>query len=470
MKRFSIAVIMLAMTLPAWGQSAGMRLSLASGTPVQAGDAVSNTVYYGGFNAPFLSLSLSGLAAGSINDVFEAPGPVMCSAPTPLGVGGYELLTSGTPIGGMTANGGNAAAFDGNTAKSYTISAKSSSASAGYTLPNAVGEYFASPVVVTQIMAWAPIDDGFQGSLAAGAWVLLASNTNDMTTGTAIASGKYGAGNAVTVSLQFQNTAPYLDYWFVIYGNGMQNSYVAQVKLFQSTPNPPRGIVATANGDQSDHDIPACNMGTGTVDCPLGNCQFLGILQIDAGTVGQVSCTLLYGFDRGCGLWNDANQETICLRGGDPSPPVPNPDAGCHPGQPCYGYAPVAYGDNQPPYLFGPTEGNPLMRIRLLSGLPTQSVAIHYRQSFFLNTATAPSAYWFGIGVNSTSQPSGLAPEPNDDSGPSIPTATGNSLSAEFVQLPFVGEMTYNAVEGSRVGVTAFFGETFQQLAACYKY
>jgi hypothetical protein len=470
MKRFSLPIIMLTMALPAWGQTSGMRLSLAAGVPVQTGDAISGTLYYGALNAPFLSLSLAGLAAGSINDAFEAPGPVMCSAPTPLGAGGYQLLTGGTPIGGMTAAGGLAAAFDGVTAKGYAASAQSSSVSTGYTLPNAVGESFASSAVVTQIMVWAPTDDGFQGSLASGGWVLLASNTNNITTGIPIANGKYPGGNAATISYQFQNTTGYMDFWFVIYGSGSTNSHVAQVQLFKSTPNPGRGIIATATGDQSDHDIPACNTGTGTVDCPPGGCAFLGMFKIDAGTPGQVSCTLLYGLDRGCGIWNDANQEPICLHAGDPGPPVPNSGAGCAVGAPCYGYSPVAYGATQPPYQFGATEGNSLIRLRVLSGLPTQSVRATYRQGYFLNATAAPSGVWFGIGINSTTQPTGHWPSPNvDNSGAGAPDI-GSFPSAEAVVLPFVGEMTFNAIEGSRTGVTGFFGEGNQQLEACYKY
>lgn len=466
-------LLIAATSVQAQGSS---RISLVAGQPIEVGDIAGvGTLYYGDVGVTLASLNLSGLAAGSINDIFRVTSSgALCSAPMPLGAGGYQILTSGTPIGGMTAAAGIAAAFNGNTSQGYAASAQSSGVSIGYTLPNAVGKSFPTPVVVTQIKAWSPSDDGFLGSLANGGWAVLASNVNDMTTGVPIVTGKYTGGNADTVNYQFQNATGYLDLWFVIYGPGGTNSHVAQVQFLQSTPNPPRGLIAGPGlYDQADHDIPACNSGGGTtIDCPLGGCDHLGVIKIDASTPGQISCTLSYGMDRGCGIWNSRHQEPICLQAGDPSPPVPN--AACHPGNPCYGYSPVAYGQNQPPYIFGPTEGNSLIRLRVLSGQPTQSIKARYLQEFFENATAAPSAYWFGIGINNTTQPAGLWPAQNTDnsgvSSPPVSTAIGTVLATDVIALPFIGEMTFNAIEGSRSGVTAYYGQANQLLEACYKY
>jgi hypothetical protein len=471
LRRLIAAGIALALVSQAQAQPApSARLSLVAGAPVQTGDvAGAGTLYYGALGvAPALSLNLAGLAAGSINDVFQAPGPVMCTAPTPLGAGGYQLLTGGTPIGGMTANGGLSAAFNGIIGKGYAASAKSSAAVAAYDIANAAGLSFAAPVTVTQIKAWSPVDDGFQGSLSAGGWQLLASN-GSFTTAVTIASGSYGSGNGATVSHRFQNTASYLNYWFVIYGNGVQNSYVDQVQLFQSMPVPARGIATDAFGDdQSDHDIPNCNAGGGlSVDCPVGGCYHLGAIQIDAGAPGQISCLLSYGLDRGCGIWNARNRETICLHAGDPSPPVQGPQ--CHPGIACFAYTPAIYA-TQPPYQFGPSHGNPLIRLRVLSGLPTQSIRATYRQGYFLNATAAAAAYWFAIGLNDTTEPTGHWPSPNvDNSGTGAP-AIGTSVSAEAIVLPFTGIAVFNAIEGSRGGASGFYGEGNQELSACYRY
>lgn len=71
------------------------------------------------------------------------------------------------------------------------------------------------------------------------------------------------------------------------------------------------------------------------------------------------------------------------------------------------------------------------------------------------------------VGANSTPIPCGKWVSANyDNSG----TEAGNSQVAECDVPPFVGSMTFNAIEGQRAGTEGFWGETNMLLTTDVRY
>ena len=453
-----LAIVLMFISPSAFAQS---RLTLVPGNPTPGEVIGATSVYYSSLGNAGPSLSLAGLPAGSVNDVFQEPGGALCSWSTPLPT--LAQVPNGTPI--HTGTGANtwtnvSAAFDGVLSKSGTAGALVIS---NVGMNNFIGQDFGIPVTISRVVVTPPNNDYVRGD-APPALQTEVDYSDDGVNFFSAASATYiptviGAfGPSYNYIYDFAATSH--RYWrWGASGNGASEIKVPQLQFFGPTPYS-RGLTWNGASYVAAADIPNCNSGGTPVDCPMGSCKHLGTIQIDPMAIGQVSCKLSYGLDAGCGISNDLNRVQICLKAGDARPPV-TLSPPCHTGSSCWVYAPVI----QPSYLFAPVEGNPLIRLRVLDGLGLQSVKASYSSAFFRN---GQSAYWFGIGINGSNFPRGFWGESNYDS---TTTQGGIALQTEISVEPFVGVTTFTALEGQSNGnISAFWGENNMSLRACFKY
>lgn len=482
------AALLAAAWLAAAGAQQPQRLTLDPNNAVmQPGDVTSGRAYLtNGPNDPAAaSVSLAGLPGGAVYDAFVPPGGGLCLAPQPAPPVPTYALVTGTPIGGMTANGGVAAAFNIplNTvpaANPYATSARSPAAYSGYLIDGTVGLALAAPAAVVRVLAYSPSDDPWNGALLQTNWQLYGSNVNNFATATAIATGVLPSSPAagpfaVSIDVAFSNATAYSFYWFAVQGVGIANSYVGQVYLFtRSTPANARGVWAAADGSwRNSVAVASCAGDTGAVALAANDGLYKGSILIDAAG-GTATCNVgTYGFDRTCGVWNPSRDAEICLLAGDPSPAQQWPI--CHPGTPCYVYTPAAYGNTQRPYQVGPVRNNPLIRLRALRGLPLDALAATYNQGYFLNSPTAPAGYWYGIAVDGDPDmddaPTNRWITANiDSSGATVGHAEGGGQVAEAFGPPGWGITEFAAREGQRAGAVALYGHGNMMLKACFRY
>jgi hypothetical protein len=157
------------------------------------------------------------------------------------------LLTGGTNIGGMTAGGGLAAAFDGITSQGSATSAGSSGAPSGYGNSTSVGKDWGSGVTktVTSFSCWSPNDTGFLGSTTAVGIKLQGSS--DGSAWTDLYAGTTPSGTAATVNVTSGITlTAYRYHRITINGNGVNNTYLAEVKFYEATAAPDMTLIPPA--------------------------------------------------------------------------------------------------------------------------------------------------------------------------------------------------------------------------------
>lgn len=456
MKR-SLAAFVTAVLLTASNAQVnnGRRLALDAADLTGTVDQTSSRVYWtsGALDTP-LSVSVAGAGAG-VYDAYNASG-TMCFVAQPAQPS--RSVLTGTAGGGMTANGGVAAAFDGTTSKGYATSAKSGSVAAGFVSANSVELSLSTAQAVTEVKAWAPTDDGFTGAETVMRWEVLASNIDNISTGVLIAWGDAPAGIAPTVDQVFYNTASFLHYWFVLNGNGVNSTYAAQVQfLAASTAN--RGVAYNATGARvNTAAIPSCASDGGPVSMAQYAGQFLGSFLVDDGG-GTVSCRLSYGLDRYCGISNADNIRRVILMAGDPAGAC---SYTCSTGQ--FTYSPSTGWTGAPPYLFDYPNSNSMIRLRILSALPSRGYDVRAQVSRFGDTTSAPAAYGFGIGANGSKWPCGVWGQNNFDTQGIVVSGVTTSMdkagmttSGNCIIPPFWGVQTFNLIDGARGSLSAFY-------------
>ena len=190
-----------------------------------------------------------------------------------------NLRSSGTNIGGMTANGGLAGAFDG-VVNAAAASAVSPSAVSGYVTTNAVGKDWGAGVTKTIVAftANSPTDAAFRGDAVAVGFKLQGSTDNFSSSVVDLYSGTTPAGTAASLSVSsgIDTSTAYRYHRFVINGNGTNNTFVGELGLYESGTNgwnnwTPNNISLTAGVTyDSMIDVPYCTGQTGGTQ-PSGN-------------------------------------------------------------------------------------------------------------------------------------------------------------------------------------------------------
>jgi hypothetical protein len=208
-------------------------------------------------NALLDGIYISKLFGGSrrvineFHDGYKASDGVNSSASTNAAVNttsGFVVASSspamiagatGTAIGGMTAQGGVAAAFDGTNSKANVSCATSSAATSGYVLANSVGKDWGSgnSKTITRFDVYSPTDSGFIGG-GGGAIGYKLQGSNDNSSWTDLASGSTPSGTNVNFSVTsgITTTTAYRYHRFVLNGNGTNNTFVSQIILYETPP------------------------------------------------------------------------------------------------------------------------------------------------------------------------------------------------------------------------------------------
>ena len=398
-----------------------------------------------------LSVDVAALPLNSLHDLFlakRAGVTVLASAPmgqTPPPSGGL-VLASGTPLGGLTYNGGLGASFDGSTAQGYAVSSRSAAGVAGYSFASAIGLQLATAQAVKRIEAWSPVDNSFIGSNDQCAWQIRAGATVE--TAAVVASGVAPAGVASTIAADIPSGPTGQTWWLVLCGNGINGVYCTELRLYvegQDQPATGGGIGMAAGLPVNDAALSlACDAGSFTVQA--GQALYMGSLGIGPSGIPRIDVT--YKPDVRCDLWNYWHPLPILLQAGDNRPLV-NGSRIYHPL-----HSPSGYN-------FG-TEGREDIRVSLVSGIKRRSARPHWRGAYFLDSTLAPAAVWTGIGLDGSTTPAGTWSLHNLDDNKSQQGLIGATASCT-VQ-PFEGFKTIRPLEGRRGDVKGFWQEPNQVL------
>ncbi len=169
------------------------------------------------------------------------------SDPTSTTLVGYDrrsgaysrnLRSSGTAIGGFTANGGLASAFDGNTNQPNASSARSNAPAAGYTAASAIGRDWGLGItkVITAFRIYGQNDGGMVGGTTQTTNYKL-QGSNDGTNYTDLMSPGTTTGatsEIVTVTSGITTTTAYRYHRVIFNANGADNYYVTELELYEA--------------------------------------------------------------------------------------------------------------------------------------------------------------------------------------------------------------------------------------------
>lgn len=170
------------------------------------------------------------------------------------------------------------------------------------------------------------------------------------------------------------------------------------------------------------------NDGSGSYSILANQGTYLGSVYINA-VAGQYNCLLSYGQSRVYGLWNAFNRNLISLKAGDPN-------------------ANWAAGGTSGGTLRS-INNNPANSMTVFCGLAEERVDSSFYQIYTAaQTAGVTIGLQTGIGFNSTTAASGVAPATSIGSSGSASTLTAEN-SARFVVPPFVGTNVLTALEGA---------------------
>lgn len=158
----------------------------------------------------------------------------------PGGASKVETIVSqaaGTAIGGMTAFGNLAAAFDGNTSQAAVNSAASNPNSSGYVNANAIGKDWGSGVTkfISKIIVTAPNNNPIIGAVRSyklqGSTDNFSSSVVDLMTP---ASTTNANGEVLTVtSASIDTTVAYRYHRFIVDGTGSAGVFVCELVFYE---------------------------------------------------------------------------------------------------------------------------------------------------------------------------------------------------------------------------------------------
>lgn len=423
--------------------SFGGRLTLVPGSPVMSYDATSTTLYYapycgnsipiGGADCSFLlnsedqiglSLSLSGLAANSVYDIFAsqtAGVPYLMAGPAWTGIGDIPIL----PVTPITIGTGaqvwvrTTAAFDGITSKTGASSARCTPSNNGQA--NYIGQDWGAVKTVSRVTLWGPNDDYMRGDATHNLPVTLDGWDGiqwvNLYTGYLDASWTpYGLPLTITA---LPNVC-YSKHRIGFGGNGINAVNLSQVKFYE--PGKRTSDLTRYNGILVNASI----IGLAAQYAAT----YLGTICTDA-IAGQVTAHFTYGAARKFGVWNAHNQVPIILQGGAPSPSsLP------------WWYIPSATAP-----AWAPVRNNLDNSVAVLTGLP-QTVCIDLQINKYLtaeNASTGSTQYQCGIGWNQS-----LVPDSSWASStlePNVTAALGEMSHAQYVPPALMGIGTAIALE-----------------------
>lgn len=427
------------------------KLTLVSGLPTPGDDVPpTGTFFDSDYGVTGPSFNLSMLSDLTLFDIFS-DGSALYATPMPE----MEVLLTGTPIGGMTANGGLASAFDGNLAKGYAACARSGSKVAGYTPPNSLGLSLGSASIVTRFVASSPVNNAFSGDDEGMFVEYRVSNINDITTGVILFSGYAPPMNPIAGAVseirgRFPNGVPCLYAWIIFYGSG-NNVFVCQLRSYAQLPFSARGLISVTGTLMNSNAIPAAIGNSGPVALPAQSVAYRGTILTNVG--GLMHSTLSNGRDRIQPIYNINDRRKTSIIAG-------NPDAA----NGTFSYTPSPYAvldaNDWPTYYA--LNSDPSICVTVVSGLDEGTIDAQLSVGSFQNGTVGPTAYTCAIDVKKFNDPSpyfypmGQIGQQNFDSSG---IAQGSDKMAS-VSLPSgLGALKFTAIETRRGNVSASFGE-----------
>jgi hypothetical protein len=192
--------------------------------------------------------------------------------------------------------------------------------------------------------------------------------------------------------------------------------------------------------------IPSGGNGN-TINLSAHEAPYIGSLHTDAAG-GCVSSHVGFGVARKNGIWNAYNQRLVTLKSRIEALTWHSPVAS----YPSWGQA-----------------GNAGLCLQILSGLPEQQIVVEYDAVYRAEASTSGGSaqLYAGIGIDSTTAPSGVWGQMNYEAG-NTTGAVGATIEAECAIEPFSGLKTAYALESRQGGGpwNAFTGERNNALDA----
>jgi hypothetical protein len=189
--------------------------------------------------------------------------------------------------------------------------------------------------------------------------------------------------------------------------------------------------------------MPSARNGASTYSVAANQGTYVGSLYIDA-TAGQISCHMLTGQSRKWSVWNAYNRQPIRLNVADPTASW-----------------------TTTPTTWRQSRADATNFATTFTGLPEEIVDIEFTQLIRSSVNASAANGDIGIGINSTTVPSGQTGE-NFTQGSAAANATTGSIAIANTSLaPTIGINVINTIEQAPAGTTnnSFFGTSFNMLA-----
>lgn len=423
---------------PGSGSSAipapGGRLTLVSGQAEMSADVTSQNLYYapdegntvpiynGTIWTPYqftssttdqvgLTLALGGSAnwpAATIFDVFavnnggtiqlatRAWDSSMLPTTTQISNNTNTVITTGT--GGGTTWSNTANAFNGTLVQSSATAAVSSPGVAN--LNNCIGQDLGVSItkVLTKVALTEPTDTSFRGDNPT-TMIVSTYGSNDNTNwqrldaSRNILSTAPTLGSTYTYFINANDATPYRYFRVCFTGNGTNAVRVAQVQFFTTNAPSTRRLTRFNGIPVNDATITARISSSSTISVPANQATYLGSIQTDAATAGQVTANFGYGINRVMNIWNYYHRKAVTLVAGIPALNSAAPASATF----NYTLTWPAWQDWQG------VQSSTSYSAEVLVGYVGDNVKASFSRSWYLNgTGGSTAAYECGIGIDTT--------------------------------------------------------------------
>ena len=144
---------------------------------------------------------------------------------------------AGSAIGGMTANGGLAAGYDGDTNQAAVASATSSATTSGFVLVNSIGKDWGAGIVrtISKVVVTAPNNNPVIAAVRnyklQGSTDNFSASTVDLTAG--IASTNINGEVLTMQGVTIDTSQSYRYHRFIVDGNGAVNTFVCEIVWYE---------------------------------------------------------------------------------------------------------------------------------------------------------------------------------------------------------------------------------------------
>ena len=176
------------------------------------------------------------------------------------------------------------------------------------------------------------------------------------------------------------------------------------------------------------------NNGATTYSVAANQGTYLGSIYVNA-VAGQINCHVSFGQSRVWGLWNSYNRQNLNLTMGDSTA--------------SWTYATATFRQSRATATNVATS---------FCGLPEEPVSAVFRQSIDSLHETASNLNFIGVGINSTTTPTGLNGRTGDSQDNITASTSSNMGIAQTTLAPALGINNFNSLEKGSGPQTTFIG------------